>query len=151
MSAEHEHATQATAAARAATGADLEVRWDGEWIVRVGDVLFPAPDLFHRGDPDWKKWAARPAKHLRDAGDYWFHVYKPQHGDVIVDIGAGRGEDVFAFARAVEPGGRVWALEPHPVSFAALRELCSRNGLLNVELVNVACVDRPGALQIETL
>ena len=24
--------------------------------------------------------------------DFWYHLYKPQRGDVIVDVGAGRGE-----------------------------------------------------------
>ena len=151
MSAEHERANQATEAARAATGADLEVRWDGEWIVRVGDVLFPAPDLFDSGDPDWNKWAARPAKHLRDAGDYWFHVYQPEPGDVIVDIGAGRGEDVFAFSQAVGPRGRVWAIEAHPGTFHILDRFCALNALDNVTRLNYACVDRPARLHAETL
>src|SRR5690349_4464594 len=101
--------------------------------------------------PEELTWETRVEKYLRDANDYWFHVYKPQPGDVIVDIGAGRGEDVFAFSRAVGPGGRVFAVEPHPVSFAALQELCAASGLDNVTAVNYACVDRPASLQIETL
>jgi FkbM family methyltransferase len=90
-------------------------------------------------------------KYVRDADDYWFHVYKPQAGDTIVDIGAGRGEDVFAFSGAVGPLGHVWAIEPHPVSFAVLGELCRRNGLDNVTRINAACVERARPLQIETL
>jgi len=42
-------------------------------------------------------------RYLRDARDYWFHVYRPREGDVIVDIGAGRGEDVYAFSLGVGP------------------------------------------------
>jgi FkbM family methyltransferase len=78
-------------------------------------------------------------------------LYKPRAGDAIVDIGAGRGEDVFAFSRAVGPAGRVWAIEPHPVSFAALGRLCELNRLANVTALNYACMDRAGELQIETL
>lgn len=93
----------------------------------------------------------RLAKYLRDANDYWFHVYKPHTGDVIVDVGAGRGEDVYAFSRAVGPAGRVWAIEAHPESFAALVKLCEEHGLKNVTCLNLACLDRPGQFQIETL
>jgi FkbM family methyltransferase len=91
------------------------------------------------------------SKFLRDAEDYWFHVYLPQPGDTIVDIGAGRGEDVFAFSRAVGPHGTVWALEPHPQSFAVLENLCRSDDLTNVRCFRVACVDSPRPLQIETL
>jgi FkbM family methyltransferase len=90
-------------------------------------------------------------KYLRDAKDYWFHVYQPKPGDIIVDIGAGRGEDSFAFSRAVGGQGRVWAIEPHPVSFAALQACCCANRLWNVSPLNYACVDESTTLQIETL
>lgn len=93
----------------------------------------------------------RLAKYLRDANDYWFHVYKPRAGDVIVDVGAGRGEDVYAFARAVGPEGRVWAIEAHPESFGALVRLCEEHQLRNVTCLNLACLDRPGQFQVETL
>jgi FkbM family methyltransferase len=102
-------------------------------------------------DPPWTRWAALRDKYLCDAADYWFHVYKPEPGDVIVDMGAGRGEDVFAFSHAVGPEGRVWAIEPHPVSFAALVKLCELNRLGNVAALNYACVEAPAELQIETL
>ncbi|MBI4889344.1 MAG: FkbM family methyltransferase [Acidobacteria bacterium] len=93
----------------------------------------------------------RLEKYLRDANDYWFHVYKPRTGDVIVDIGAGRGEDVYAFSRAVGPSGRVWAVEAHPESFLVLQQFCAEHKLSNVVCLNLACLDRPGQLQIETL
>jgi FkbM family methyltransferase len=147
-------ARRATELARAAMpDADVEIFWDGMWVRRVGPDYFPDPDMFRQpaADPDWERWAGQARKHLRDAEDYWFHLYKPRPGDVIVDIGAGRGEDAFAFSRAVGPAGRVWAVEPHPVSFAALSRLCELNRLANVTALNRACMDRPGDLQIETL
>jgi FkbM family methyltransferase len=147
-----ELARLATGRARAAVpGADIEVLWDATWVCRVGPHSFPHPELFEGGEPDWQRWAGRAAKYLGDAEDYWFHVYRPQPGDAIVDIGAGRGEDVFAFSRAVGPQGRVWAIEPHPVSFAVLRKLCELNRLENVTALNYACVERPERLEIETL
>jgi FkbM family methyltransferase len=145
-------AARATARVREALpGVDIEILWDGMWIRRVGADYFPDPGMMDIAEPDWQKWAAQAGKHLRDADDYWFHVYQPRRGDVIVDIGAGRGEDVFAFSRAVRPAGRVWAIEPHPMSFQVLQKLCAMNGLANVTTLQYACVDHPGKLQIETL
>jgi len=144
-------ARRATEMARAALpDVDIEILWDGVWVRRVGADYFPDPDLFAR-EPNWERWASQANKYLRDAEDYWFHLYKPQPGDVIVDIGAGRGEDVFAFSRAVGAAGRVWAIEPHPVSFAALGKLCELNRLSNVTALNCAAMDRAAELQIETL
>ena len=47
--------------------------------------------------------------------------------------------------------GAVWAIEPHPVSFAILCRFCELNRLANVTALNYACLDQPGELQIETL
>ncbi|HEY3841132.1 MAG TPA: FkbM family methyltransferase [Bryobacteraceae bacterium] len=147
-----ELARHATAAARRQLpGVDIEVLYDEMWIRRVGPHFFPDPDMLRVPEPRWDRWGAQAEKHLRDANDYWFHVYKPHPGDVIVDIGAGRGEDVFAFSRAVGPEGHVFAIEPHPVSFQVLKKLCALNQLTNVTAINYACVDQPAPLQIETL
>lgn len=144
-------ARRATELARAALpGTDIEILWDGMWVRRVGSHYFPEPEIW-RAEPKWARWASAEQKFLQDAEDYWFHVYRPQAGDTIVDIGAGRGEDVFAFSRAVGQTGQVWAIEPHPVSFAALLKLCELNGLSNVTALNYACVEAAGPLQIETL
>src|ERR1700683_1508151 len=145
-------AQRATEIARAALpGVDIEILWAGMWVRRVGADYFPDLGMFRVAEPDWQRWAGQARKYLRDATDYWFHVYQPRAGDTIVDIGAGRGEDVFAFSRAVGPAGRVWAIEPHPVSFEALRRLCEINCVVTVIALNVACVDQPASLQIETM
>lgn len=147
-----ELAARATELLRAAIpGEDVEIFWDGMWIRRVGSCYFPDPELFAKESPPFARWAGLAQKYLKDADDYWFHVYRPKAGDVIVDIGAGRGEDVFAFSKAVGAQGCVWAIEPHPVSFAALEKFCLLNGLSNVRTLRYACVDQPAELQIETL
>jgi FkbM family methyltransferase len=145
-------ARRATELAREALPAvDIEILWDGMWIRRVGSHYFPDPGMFEMAEPNWQRWAGQAGKYLRDAKDYWFHVYKPSMGDVIVDVGAGRGEDVFAFSHAVGPAGKVWAIEPHPLSFEILVRFCELNRRENVVTLNCACVDRPGELQIESL
>lgn len=147
-----ELAARATALAREALpGVDIEILWDDMWVRRVGPHYFPDPGMLSTPEPNWPRWAAQAEKHLRDADDYWFHVYQPRRGDVIVDIGGGRGEDAYAFSRAVGPEGRVFAIEPHPQSFQILQKFCALNGLANVTCYNFACVDQPAHLQIETM
>lgn len=147
-----ELARLATAVAREnAPGSDLEILWDRMWMRRAGGVYFPDPDLFQLAQPNWQRWADMAGKYVRDAADYWFHAYEPRAGDVIVDVGAGRGEDVFAFSRAVGSQGQVWAIEPHPRSFQVLGQFCELNQLANVTTLNLACTERPADLQIETM
>ena len=118
---------------------------------RAGKLWFPDGPRFAYDEGCWAKWSAREEKFRRDAADYWFHVYKPKYGDVIVDIGAGHGEDAFAFSEAVGPTGTVWAIEAHPGSYRLLERFCLKNGLSNVRLLNCAAMDRRGTLQIQTL
>jgi len=144
-------AMASTLAREALPGTDVQVFWDQLWIRRIGSHYFPDPEMLYKAEPNWERWKNQAEKHLRDADDYWFHVYHPRKGDVIVDIGGGRGEDVFAFSRAVGPDGRVFAIEPHPVSFQILEKFCALNALTNVTALNFACVDQPARLQIETM
>jgi FkbM family methyltransferase len=71
-------------------------------------------------------------------------------GGVFVDVGANAGTYALPLARHVGPGGRVIAIEPHPVMVArfAFNQAASGNG--NVVLVPAAAGDTDGNLMIET-
>jgi FkbM family methyltransferase len=84
------------------------------------------------------------------AEDAWFHANKPQEGDLIVDVGAGKGEDTVAFSKYVGLGGRVIAIEAHPVTYRCLRVFCELNHLQNVTPLNYAITDRAGPVTIES-
>jgi FkbM family methyltransferase len=83
------------------------------------------------------------------ANEFWLRHYQPKEGDVIVDIGAGRGEDTLAFSRGVGNSGRVLAIEAHPPSFALLKRFCSLNGIANVTALHLALMDKPGTVRIK--
>lgn len=136
---------------QALPGVDIGLSWADMWIGRVGTHCVPLPDVTEPEQVDWPRLAGLAARYLCDAIDYWYFSYRPKPGDVVVDIGAGRGEDVLAFSCSVGRTGRVFAIDAHPVSFAALRIYCEWNGLANVTALNVACVSKPGELYIETL
>jgi FkbM family methyltransferase len=140
----------ATRYARSRTNADIAIYFDEIWIHRVGTHTFPDSLAFDYYADAVVSWTRQLAEYYRDAADYWFHIYKPKAGDVIVDVGAGHGEDTLPFSTAVGPTGRVLAVEAHPTSFLILRRFCELNGLVNVKPLHYAIVDRPSTVYIDT-
>jgi FkbM family methyltransferase len=71
-------------------------------------------------------------------------------GGTFIDVGANAGTYALPLARHVGPGGRVIAVEPHPVMVArfAFNQAASAGG--NVTLVPAAAADADGELMIET-
>ena len=76
--------------------------------------------------------------------DQWCYDYRLKNGDVVIDIGAGIGDEAMVFSRLVGPKGRVIAIEAHPRTFRCLVKTIESNGLNNVIAVNIAASDRDG-------
>jgi FkbM family methyltransferase len=139
----------ATHCVRRIAGADMEIAYiDGLWTHRVGPNFFPDSLRFDYVCADFEIWSTQIERYTSDTREYWLQHYRPQKGDVVVDVGAGRGEDVLTFSRAVGDTGRVIAVEPHPTSFAILKHFCRLNRLANVTPVNLAVMDKPGAVRM---
>lgn len=64
--------------------------------------------------------------------------YTPKPGDVIVDVGAGVGEEALSFSRAVGEQGRVICIEAHPRTYRCLTKLVEYNRLKNVITIHQA-------------
>jgi FkbM family methyltransferase len=127
--------------------ADVEVmRIRGLWTRRVEANFFPDGPSFE--SVSLGSWKTQRQEYLRDTHDYWLKHYRPKKGDVIIDIGAGRGEDSFTFSQEVGDAGRVIAIEASPRSFAILNTFCHLNRLNNVTALNVALMDNPGIVRI---
>ncbi len=123
---------------------------NGMWMHEEGDVTFvdsPKMEYHPAIFPPWNEVGNLNA----DVADLWFYVYKPRAGDVIVDAGAGKGEDTIGFSRAVGASGRVLSIEAHPLTFRCLRMFCELNGLDNVTALNVALIDDDRQVAIENL
>jgi FkbM family methyltransferase len=80
--------------------------------------------------------------------DHWLHGFGLEPGDVVVDLGAGIGDEAIVFSRLVGPGGRVVAVEAHPRTFACLARTIALNRLDNVQAVHAALSDRAGTMRI---
>jgi FkbM family methyltransferase len=71
-------------------------------------------------------------------------------GGVFVDVGANAGTYALPLAHHVGAGGRVIAVEPHPVMVARLAFNQAASGSGNVALIAAAAGDADGELMIET-
>lgn len=118
------------------------LRRDGKVTVAVGPNLLLKWHLIS----NWKKDAFETVDVV---GDWWFIHYQPKPNDVIIDVGAGMGEDSLLFARKVGPDGMVFAFEAHPATFACLSAVCRVNHLNNVTIENLAAFSSNTTITIE--
>jgi FkbM family methyltransferase len=123
--------------------------FDEVWHHRSGKYVF-ADDRRYRYYPsDFERWQSEVELMFQRTSDYFFHLYKPKSGDVVIDVGAGRGEDVLLFSELVGLKGRVIAIEADPNSYDSLVRLCRQNNLSNVTPLNLAVVDCAQKVSIE--
>lgn len=102
---------------------------DGLWIHKTPDGY-----LIDR----YANFSATMSHYRTQTMDYWGYLYKPQLGDVIIDIGAGIGTEVACFSPAIGAEGVLVSVEAHPSTFHALDLFCRLNGFENVKRVHAA-------------
>ena len=111
---------------------------DGDWIQSHCRAVIASPDLYLKRFESVERKAER----------LWFHHYRPAAGDVIVDAGAGIGEDTLVFSRRVTESGRVIAIEANPRVFRCLQKTVRLSGLSNVAALRCAVYSREGEVFI---
>lgn len=107
--------------------------WKYDW---PGQVVMSDRPLLARARPDQ---IGRLAGVTMDDDYLW--DYAPQRGDVVVDIGAGIGEELYTLISRVGPEGKVFAVEAHPRPCEILERLREANGWDNLTIINAAIVD----------
>jgi len=110
----------------------------GNWLNIQPQGSFVGPD-FHTAHYD--QIEAR-------VGSYWFRGYTPAPGDVVIDVGAGIGEDAVILSHLVGAKGRVHAIEAHPGTYGCLRSTVERSKLTNVETHALAITEEKGTVLI---
>jgi FkbM family methyltransferase len=139
----------ATARAKLHLRQNVKVWYEGGiWLHRAGPYSVPDGPRFDYYDATLLTWKDEIPGYFRNANDFWFSHYRPKAGDVIVDVGAGRGEDSLPFSQAVGPTGRVLAIEADPTSYRLLERFCALNKLNNIKPIQVAIMDREGTVTI---
>lgn len=112
---------------------------DGDWVNLQSGAVFVSPDAL------FTKLSDKQA----EIRDLWCHQYRPGPGDVVIDVGAGIGDEAVVFSEMVGPTGRVIAIEAHPHTFRCLEKTVARSGLTNVTAIHCAIADAEGMLTIE--
>lgn len=64
--------------------------------------------------------------------------YRPSPGDVVIDIGAGLGEEAIVFSNILGPLGKLYCIEANPEVFKVLKDGLKLNGSNNSFLFNIA-------------
>jgi FkbM family methyltransferase len=80
--------------------------------------------------------------------DISFFKYKPKEGDIVVDIGAGLGEETVVMSDLAGKTGKVYSVEANPTVFKILKHVVELNNLTNVELLNLAISAEDGTVEI---
>jgi FkbM family methyltransferase len=139
------------AGASALAGQSLSIRYrDGYWLYSAEGMTLPRGPKFDFYGWDLRNLASQVRHYINETQDCWLREYKPQAGDVVVDVGAELGTDAVIFSRAVGNSGRVIAIEAQPETFGLLLQTISANNLANVEPIHLAVADKPGEVRISS-
>lgn len=79
---------------------------------------------------------------------YFANQYRPKNGDVVIDLGAGLGEESTIFAEWVGNQGKVYAIEATPRIAEALTFAKEANKLQNVFISNIAINNKSEPVEI---
>jgi FkbM family methyltransferase len=119
-------------------------------VTPIGDGLFA--HRYRNGAVVYPTFrGSTPRTMERETVDTFCWQYRPVTHDVVLDVGAGIGEEAMTFSRMVGPTGRVVCIEAHPSTYGRLVFACELNGLANVTTVWAAVTDRPGKAYIEDI
>jgi len=132
------------------TGLDVRLFYDGGWIRQMGDYFLAESSTFDWTAAQISAWLANMVDVFEMHRDWYFHQYEPREGDVVLDVGAGVGEDTILLSEAVGARGRVLAVEAHPETFRLLQKTCRYNRLENTVCVQRAIMDKAGSVHIES-
>lgn len=127
--------------ARAATLAYAEqsfsVDTDGHWVNRQKECAIISPTIH----------TARYSAIRERILDHWCWDYMPQQGDIIIDCGAGVGEEAVVFSSLA---GQILSIEAHPETYACLAKTVQRSGFNNVVPIHCAVADKSGTAFIDS-
>ena len=80
----------------------------------------------------------RPEQKFSETTLVFFSKYIPKKGDIVLEFGAGIGNETLVLSKLVGTSGKIISLEPHPKIFDYLLKTLSFNKLLNVNPENKA-------------
>ena len=89
---------------------------------------------FHPSNLSEQLWMAPNSR--KDALEFFRAYLKP--GDLVIDVGANIGDTALTSSLQIGDNGKIWAVEPHPRTFAFLTANINLNHALNIAPINCA-------------
>jgi FkbM family methyltransferase len=111
-----------------------------KWYYKINDISFFSTAA---------GWAYSYNFLLSEMKNISCFAYTPKEGDIVIDLGAGIGEETIIFSKLIGTTGRVYSIEAHPETFKSLKYIVEDNKLDNVFLFNGAISDNDGIVKIE--
>ncbi|MGI0080700.1 MAG: FkbM family methyltransferase, partial [Nitrososphaerales archaeon] len=105
---------------------------DGDWIHETSDGYF----AYHKPISGLDMVRIDELAKL-----HFFWGYQPKSGDVVMDVGAGVGEEALTFSREVGLIGKVVCVEAHPATYRRLEKLVKYNHLENIIAIHRAVTE----------
>jgi FkbM family methyltransferase len=127
----------------------VRIFFDTVWLRQEGKVVVALGPRLRFRPSQARMWEKNATDVIDVVGHWWFKHYQPGPGDVVVDVGAGMGEDTLLFSRLVGSQGKVYAFEAHPTTFACLQKAVHYNQAEQATLVHAAVSREAGELFIE--
>lgn len=124
------------------------------WLARLNESEMWRRSVSFRGfrfsPPSLDRWVALQAHRLGLMGkaEFVFFDRLIERNWHVADVGANQGLYTLYFSRQ-SPEGRVYAFEPDPRLFSALKENVQRNGVVNVDLFNAAVASQTARLTLQ--
>jgi hypothetical protein len=102
---------------RSARQTEVSVDREGRWVNCQPEASVVSPTIHTTSYAAFHDWVL----------DNWCWGYLPKEGDVVVDVGAGIGEEAIVFSHLVGPR-EVISIEAHPAPLPACKETVRRLG-----------------------
>ena len=113
---------------------------DNFWIHKVNGIYFATEVL---------NWYRNYESFENDCRQISLAYFKPVAGNIIIDLGAGLGEEAIVYSKLVGSGGRVYAVEANPRICKVLKNVIDLNNFSNTTVLNLAISDQSGTIEIE--
>jgi FkbM family methyltransferase len=117
------------------------VQKDRFYLYQINGTYLPNETLHEDMSQDWL---------LQKAKNESLHFYVPGKNDVVLDLGAGLGEETVLLSALVGPEGRVISIEANPSVYKALSEMVRLNRLNNVIACQYAIGPSNGSVRIHS-
>ncbi len=129
----------------------VRVFFDEVWVRQDGKVGIALQMDFWNWLSSIPRWEPNAAERVDVVGNWWFLQYKPKPNDIVIDVGAGMGEDSLLFSRLVGEQGKIYSFEAHPHTFLCLNKAVKYSNTQNIVAFHAAVTAEGGTLQIEDL